>query len=444
MENNVDLAAKKDKDNISSLFLKNLSKPKNIKYFTCGLNNKDKFILKIKQFTYNLDPFPKINRIPAILICTTCLLLPFYVFFEPAISVSIDYVHIGFCKSKNNLYLAQNLLEQSIKASSGEDISLSKEINFTPSFTINDNILNTNDLIKTISNASDNICMASVITVNDKIIGACSSPEEIDYILNTLSNQYKTSPTDTTLFVQSVNVSKIPVNKNMVFSASALLQKIKDENIIDIQVISTNSYTKTIPYQTKRIETDELEQNTTKTIQFGSEGIASVNEQIITLNGNEVQRRILNTSVITSPTDCIISVGTRSNGIGNGQFITPITGYTFTSAFKIRNGQLHKGVDLAVPVGTAVHAADSGVVEISKLSDSFGNYVVINHQNGFKTLYAHNSVLLVKEGDIISKGQQIALSGNTGNSTGPHLHFEIHSNGVAINPEIYINFGTEN
>ncbi len=78
---------------------------------------------------------------------------------------------------------------------------------------------------------------------------------------------------------------------------------------------------------------------------------------------------------------------------------------------------------------------------VSEWSDSYGNYIILDHGNGLKTLYAHNSALLAGVGDVVAKGTQIALSGNTGNSTGPHVHFEVHINGVAVNPELYLTLG---
>lgn len=109
------------------------------------------------------------------------------------------------------------------------------------------------------------------------------------------------------------------------------------------------------------------------------------------------------------------------------------------------SGGYHSGVDFAVPMGTAVHAADNGIVIVSKNlgNRSYGKYIVISHGNGMHTYYAHNSELLVSEGQKVSKGQLIAKSGNTGNSTGPHCHFEVRvkgSNGkyAAVNPMNYL------
>lgn len=99
--------------------------------------------------------------------------------------------------------------------------------------------------------------------------------------------------------------------------------------------------------------------------------------------------------------------------------------------------KLHTGMDLGVPSGTPVHAMADGEVIIAKYSSGYGNYVVINHGSGISTLYAHNSKLLVKVGDKVKGGQVISKSGNTGYSTGPHLHFEVRKNGTPINPEPY-------
>lgn len=103
--------------------------------------------------------------------------------------------------------------------------------------------------------------------------------------------------------------------------------------------------------------------------------------------------------------------------------------------------KLHTGIDLGVPSGTPIHAMADGEVIIAKYSSGYGNYIVINHGSGISTLYAHNSKLLVKVGDKIEGGQVISKSGNTGYSTGPHLHFEVRKNGSPIDPNPYLIIG---
>lgn len=116
-----------------------------------------------------------------------------------------------------------------------------------------------------------------------------------------------------------------------------------------------------------------------------------------------------------------------------------------SSAFGVREDPLeegeetHTGIDIAVNEGTAVFAAADGVVETAALSDSgYGNEIVLTHADGLQTRYAHCSALLCSEGDAVKQGDLIALVGNTGNSTGPHLHFEVLENGEAVDPAGYL------
>jgi len=99
---------------------------------------------------------------------------------------------------------------------------------------------------------------------------------------------------------------------------------------------------------------------------------------------------------------------------------------------------MHTGVDFAAPVGTPIFAAAGGVIESAEPHPEFGNLVRIDHGNGLSTWYAHASRLLVKAGDIVRKGQEIALVGKTGRATGPHLHFEVRVNGAPQNPLRYL------
>lgn len=111
----------------------------------------------------------------------------------------------------------------------------------------------------------------------------------------------------------------------------------------------------------------------------------------------------------------------------------PVDG-RLTSQFGPRWGRMHYGVDIAVPTGTPVLAAAPGKVTYADWAGSYGILVTIDHGNGVETRYAHNSRVLVKVGDEVQRGQRIALAGSTGNSTGPHVHFEVLVNGENENP----------
>lgn len=103
-----------------------------------------------------------------------------------------------------------------------------------------------------------------------------------------------------------------------------------------------------------------------------------------------------------------------------------------------KTGEKHFGFDFAVKNGTSVTTTASGVVTFAGWDDNLGNLVVIDHGNGYETIYGHNEKLLVEEGDVVLKGDMISLSGNTGRSTAPHLHYEIRRNGVAIDPAPFL------
>lgn len=132
-----------------------------------------------------------------------------------------------------------------------------------------------------------------------------------------------------------------------------------------------------------------------------------------------------------------------ASGTGSMQWPCPST-KSITSQFGTREHpiqgvtKMHNGIDIAGAYGVDIVAADSGTVLFSGNSSSYGKYIVISHGNGITTLYAHCSQLLVKAGTTVSKGQTIAKVGSTGQSTGPHLHFEVSVNGVRQNPLNYV------
>jgi murein DD-endopeptidase MepM/ murein hydrolase activator NlpD len=134
----------------------------------------------------------------------------------------------------------------------------------------------------------------------------------------------------------------------------------------------------------------------------------------------------------------------RSMFLGSA-FVSPIKTGRTTSGFGTRRDpfnenrtQFHRGVDIACPIGTNIYSSRAGRVTFAGYADGYGKLVILEHEHGYTTYYGHLSRLKVKEGDRVGAGQNIALSGNTGRTTGPHLHFEIRRHGKALNPHTFI------
>ena len=143
------------------------------------------------------------------------------------------------------------------------------------------------------------------------------------------------------------------------------------------------------------------------------------------------------TSVGSVNTATTIAGGKVSLGISLARPVSGIISSRFGARSSIRSSA-HTGLDIATSTGTPVLAAASGTVTFSGRKGSYGNLLVITHSNGVQTYYGHCSKLYVSAGTTVTQGQTVAAVGSTGNSTGPHLHFEIRVNGVAYNPQNYV------
>ncbi|MCR5031996.1 MAG: M23 family metallopeptidase [Lachnospiraceae bacterium] len=189
------------------------------------------------------------------------------------------------------------------------------------------------------------------------------------------------------------------------------------------------------------VPNDEWYTTQTKTLQQPSAGYRRIVALVNYRNNEETGREIIMEDVVMEAVPKIVERGTKIPPT----YIKPISGGRFTSGFGRRKrptkgaSTYHKGVDWSTPVGTAVMASSGGTVVKAGWGTGYGNVVYIQHADGRQTRYGHLSKILVSVGQHVSQGQKIALSGNTGVSTGPHLHFEILINGVQVNPLNYLN-----
>ena len=180
---------------------------------------------------------------------------------------------------------------------------------------------------------------------------------------------------------------------------------------------------------------------TTKSVvlQEQEAGYHEVTALITKRNGTEESREMIDEVVLKEPVKKIVEVGTQTPPT----YIKPLSGGRQTSGFGRRKAPTkgastnHRAIDWATPTGTAIWASSGGTVSVAGWQSGYGYVVYINHPDGNQTRYGHLSKILVSVGQKVKQGQKIALSGNTGRSTGPHLHFELRVNGTPVNPYNY-------
>lgn len=215
-----------------------------------------------------------------------------------------------------------------------------------------------------------------------------------------------------------------------------------ERRVLQVQIVRTVTRQEEIPYTTHTTKSDEYSYGTTKVVQEGQNGLKDVTEEITyDTAGNVLSTVFVSETILSEPVTKEVVQGTKlpdgSVGTyGSGSFLWPVPSYTYVSRWFGTNG--HKGVDICAPAGTPILASDGGVVVASgpnAAGSGYGYSIIIDHGNGYRTLYAHCSALYVSVGQSVSKGQTIGAVGSTGRSTGNHCHFEIRYNGVKMPPQ---------
>lgn len=227
---------------------------------------------------------------------------------------------------------------------------------------------------------------------------------------------------------------------------STLLQIDQELNVtvlkplINVEVQYEKKAEEVIPHTKKVEETDEMYKGDTKVKQEGSDGKKVATYLVRKENGVEVGQSVIEETILVEPKDHIVLKGTKViPSRGSGQFAWPAEGGYISSKMGYRWGRQHEGIDIARPSGYTIKASDNGVVEAAGWDGTYGNRVIVNHQNGYKTTYAHLSSISVSVGDVVPQGSKLGVMGSTGRSTGTHLHFEVKKNGVTINPLSVLN-----
>lgn len=213
-----------------------------------------------------------------------------------------------------------------------------------------------------------------------------------------------------------------------------LITGVSSPELLKVEVIERQTYTVDVPYETSTSESDEYDFGETVVTSPGENGIQELTQDVVYVDGAVTATNIVKVETLKEPVTEYVVKGTRlksgmTAAYGSGEWMWPVPGYTYVSRWM---SSYHKGADICAPYGTPIYAADSGVVVTAGYHYSYGNYVIIDHGNGWRTLYGHMSALGCSVGQAVQRGQVIGYVGSTGNSTGNHCHFEMYQNGTLV------------
>lgn len=232
--------------------------------------------------------------------------------------------------------------------------------------------------------------------------------------------------------------------------AGAKVTVTKQQNFLPVTYSVEKKSTENIAHTSITVDDASLTKGKQQIAIAGEDGILETTEEVVYIDGEISSRNVVSTNVIKEPVAEEVHVGTKEvaqtayypvseytgaiENLGTGTFNRPCT----TGYVSCYFSSWHHGVDIATSYGTPICAADDGTVIVAGWHSSYGNYVMIDHGNGYITLYAHASALNVEAGTKVTKGTKIAEVGSTGNSSGNHVHFEVRLNGAYTNPLNYI------
>lgn len=294
----------------------------------------------------------------------------------------------------------------------------------------------------------NNKVYSNKIMVDDKLYGYIENRYTIDDLGKEIANIYIQSTDIKKEEVSSIDMKinillkKESVNKDNIISINKIAEKIYSDrrnNNLSIKAVALKEENKTIESTTKYLKTKELYMGQSKSVE-GTQGLKNITKLVTYTLDEEPDEMILEEEVVAASTANIVYEGERNPYIDGVAFLkTPLEISNITSYFGKRWGGFHKGIDFAGNIGDRVSAAINGQVIYAQYNyGGYGNLVILEHENNMKSYYAHLNSICVNVGDIIKKGEKIGEVGNTGRSTGPHLHFELRINDEAVDPLNYL------
>ncbi|MFP4562777.1 MAG: peptidoglycan DD-metalloendopeptidase family protein [Spirochaetia bacterium] len=258
---------------------------------------------------------------------------------------------------------------------------------------------------------------------------------------------YTVKPTDTVwsisrehgLTMQDIVAANPGMNPDRIYPGD-VLNLVVPKPYISVEASYTHIYTRSVPFRTYVSYDPTLYRTEAVYTRRGEYGTERITAKVVLRNGLLKERRTTESRILSQPVSAMLRRGTARTPddiLIAGAFLPEGIG-VITSYFGPRWGRFHYGIDVSAPLGTPVHAYAAGRVAYAGYNYILGHLITLVHEDGIVTRYGHSGTLLVENGDWVEAGQVIALSGNSGNSTGPHVHFEIRKSGIALDPLKYL------
>ncbi len=416
--------------------------------------------------------------------------------YSRAYVLNIDGEEVGVIANEAELDAIVSNVETRVADILGEEYDYDAEITLTPAYTVAGEVSDTDAVAETLFANVGALVDAYAISVDGYEIGYALSEEELEEMLDEIAQPYLTENTISYEFAEEIEIYPMQVPANTEFDLEILKStltsfevqearyviekgdtfnaiaysldmtpaQLKELNpdveantlfvgqelviqqavpYLSVITVANETYEEVIESPVEYIETADLYVGNTSVKEQGSDGLAEVSAQVTYLNGVEQERTVTSTTTLQEATTTYMYTGTTPKPVtaSKGYFIWPVSG-SITSYYGGRyifgGYDFHLGLDIACPYGTTIKAADGGTVTYAGWQGSYGMLVIVTHDNGMKTYYAHNSSLLVSVGDKVYQGQAIARAGMTGSATGYHCHFEVRVNGATVNPLNYL------
>jgi murein DD-endopeptidase MepM/ murein hydrolase activator NlpD len=357
-------------------------------------------------------------------------------------NVEYEGEHIGTVSSKSVFDDAKEYVFMNLSGTMPNDVITSPKFDLT--FTKTDNLTSSKTLADDLITNTNDVAYASALKVNGEILLYAPRDELGDAIESTLRKYYVKGADNNSAFVDDIEITNAYCVEDNIKSSAEIKKAVGE---LKVKTVSTIVEKSEVKYTTKVVYTKEKTREYNKVTTKGKKGLKTETTVVENINGKQTASTVVSKKVIKEPVQKIITQGTaiskaeatamaeaKSAGFimpMNRRDIKLITAYW-------GDGRNHKGIDFAGNTGSPLFAAKAGKVSFAGWDGAYGYAVVVDHGNGYQTRYAHANALCVSKGDTVKQGQQVATLGNTGRSTGPHLHFEILKNGKQYNTAPYL------